>query len=149
MNPKLEENHSHLLRLKRGQRGEAWVVLQGLLLLGFILLPPRPIMKLSLMADWVRYGIWALTLIFGLTALIFIVKGLIDLGNNLTPFPYPKENGKLIKTGIYSVVRHPLSWCALTRAAVHCLRVAPLNRLERFVGLLRVGSNTPDRLLSL
>jgi protein-S-isoprenylcysteine O-methyltransferase Ste14 len=108
MNPKLEENHSNFWSEQLGQRGEFWVVLQGLLLLGLLLLPPIPVMKVSYDADLVQYGIGAISIVLGVTAFILILKGLIDLGQNLTPFPYPKENGTLIKTGIYGVVRHPL-----------------------------------------
>ena len=44
----------------------------------------------------------------GLGALVLIIKGLIDLGKNLTPLPYPIDNGELVQTGIYGIVRHPL-----------------------------------------
>jgi protein-S-isoprenylcysteine O-methyltransferase Ste14 len=108
MNPKLEENQSNPSPEKLGQRGELWVILQGLLLLGLILLPPVPLIQLNSNADLSLYGIWAMTFVFALTALIFIVKGLIDLGKNLTPLPYPKDDSTLVKTGIYGVVRHPL-----------------------------------------
>lgn len=32
----------------------------------------------------------------------------ISLGPNLTPLPKPKQNGELIQTGIYKMVRHPI-----------------------------------------
>ena len=51
---------------------------------------------------------WIIASILGLGALILIIKGLIDLGKNLTPLPYPIENGELVQTGIYGIVRHPL-----------------------------------------
>ena len=57
-----------------------------------------------------------------------------DLGNNRTPFPRPKDDARLVTTGIYSRVRHPhylsviclgfgwallwRSWPALALAAV-------------------------------
>ena len=31
-----------------------------------------------------------------------------DLGRNLTPFPRPKAKGKLITSGIYRFMRHPM-----------------------------------------
>ena len=36
-----------------------------------------------------------------------------DLGNNLSPFPKPIVNGKLITTGIYSLIRHPMYYSLL------------------------------------
>jgi protein-S-isoprenylcysteine O-methyltransferase Ste14 len=30
------------------------------------------------------------------------------LGENLTPFPKPRSEGRLVRSGIYSRVRHPL-----------------------------------------
>ena len=41
-------------------------------------------------------------------SLFLIVKGLVDLGQSLTPLPYPREEGALVKTGVYRVVRHCL-----------------------------------------
>jgi protein-S-isoprenylcysteine O-methyltransferase Ste14 len=45
---------------------------------------------------------------FCLGSAILFIKGLIDLGKNLTPLPYPIEDGELVTTGIYQLVRHPL-----------------------------------------
>lgn len=91
-----------------GSRGEYFVLLQGALLIGFVFLPvwhPAWLMPLP------GYGSAALKVIaalLGLAAAIFILKGLLDLGKNLTPLPYPKEDGYLVQTGIYKMVRHPL-----------------------------------------
>jgi protein-S-isoprenylcysteine O-methyltransferase Ste14 len=38
----------------------------------------------------------------------FIVLGSIGLGRNLSPFPKPKDNSTLVKSGIFSIVRHPI-----------------------------------------
>jgi protein-S-isoprenylcysteine O-methyltransferase Ste14 len=32
----------------------------------------------------------------------------VDLGRSLTPLPYPREDGQLVQSGVYSIVRHPL-----------------------------------------
>jgi protein-S-isoprenylcysteine O-methyltransferase Ste14 len=99
----------------RGDRGEYWVIAQGILLLIFALIPPyRP----SFVADtsiW-HYTSWILTAIFGLLAIVFLSRwrslsvreSLFDLGQNLTPLPHPRDDGQLVKTGIYGIVRHPL-----------------------------------------
>ena len=41
-------------------------------------------------------------------ALIIIVFSVKDLGKSLSPMPRPKENSKLITSGIYRLFRHPM-----------------------------------------
>jgi protein-S-isoprenylcysteine O-methyltransferase Ste14 len=41
-------------------------------------------------------------------ALGFVVLGSAALGRNLSPFPKPKDDGRLVTSGVYAVVRHPL-----------------------------------------
>ena len=41
-------------------------------------------------------------------ALIIIVFSAKDLGKSLSPMPRPKENSKLITSGIYKFFRHPM-----------------------------------------
>ena len=36
------------------------------------------------------------------------LAGTVSLGRNLTPFPKPSANTALVRTGIYSLIRHPL-----------------------------------------
>lgn len=36
------------------------------------------------------------------------VAGRVSLGRNLTPFPRPSTGTRLVQTGIYSLIRHPL-----------------------------------------
>jgi protein-S-isoprenylcysteine O-methyltransferase Ste14 len=36
------------------------------------------------------------------------LRGLVDLRENLTPFPRPLEGARLVDTGAYSLVRHPI-----------------------------------------
>jgi protein-S-isoprenylcysteine O-methyltransferase Ste14 len=90
----------------KGQRGEYWVLAQFLLLLGFGLLPVYP------SVDWgsgaMQDGLRAVAVAIALLALVLLGKGLIDLGPSLTPLPYPRDDGKLIETGVYGIVRHSL-----------------------------------------
>lgn len=120
---------------RNGERGEYLVLLQGILLIGFMLLPVyRPVELNSDLASQL-YLRWGVALIFGLMALGLIVKGLLDLGGNLTPLPYPKDNGQLIQSGAYSLVRHPLysgiifaalSWVVFQFSLSHLIATAVL-----------------------
>jgi protein-S-isoprenylcysteine O-methyltransferase Ste14 len=92
----------------RGARGEYWVIAQGVLLLGFAILPVRRPGFVDLSeANWL-YTSWLLTTIFSIGAMSFLGRSLLDLGRNLTPLPHPKDDGQLVQTGVYKLVRHPL-----------------------------------------
>jgi protein-S-isoprenylcysteine O-methyltransferase Ste14 len=92
----------------RGDRGEYWVIAQGVLLLAFVLIPPNTPSFIDFRwSSWV-YTSWILTVIFGILAIVFLGRSLSDLGQNLTPLPHPRDNGQLVKTGIYGLVRHPM-----------------------------------------
>lgn len=86
----------------RNQRGEFWVIGQTVLGIGFVLLPVVRVMTLPLA---MRVG---LTLGLGFMGLSFGIAGLLNLGKNLTPLPYPKEDSYLVTTGVYGWVRHPI-----------------------------------------
>jgi protein-S-isoprenylcysteine O-methyltransferase Ste14 len=93
---------------RNNSRGEYLVLLQGALLAGFTILPVYQLPGLKIESTQLLALTWSVASILGLGGLILIIKGLIDLGKNLTPLPYPIENGELIQTGIYGIVRHPL-----------------------------------------
>lgn len=40
--------------------------------------------------------------------LVVIAVSALQLNRNLSPFPSPKKNGKLITNGLYSIIRHPI-----------------------------------------
>jgi protein-S-isoprenylcysteine O-methyltransferase Ste14 len=87
----------------RGDRGEYWV-----LLLFFALIPPMTSSIIDLrLSIWV-YTSWILTAIFGVLAIVFLGRSLSDLGQNLTPLPHPRDEGQLVTTGVYGLVRHPM-----------------------------------------
>lgn len=92
---------------RTGRRGEYWVMVQMLLLLGLVFLPTYHPPGLTLATPWI-YAVWGLaTLVGGLAAVLF-GKGLLDLGASLTPLPYPKDDGHLVQEGVYGLVRHPI-----------------------------------------
>jgi protein-S-isoprenylcysteine O-methyltransferase Ste14 len=92
----------------RGLRGEYWVIAQGVLLLGFAILPNAQPSFIDINLPVVSYVSLGLTAIFGFGAMILLGRSLFDLGQNLTPLPHPRDDGQLVQTGIYGLVRHPL-----------------------------------------
>lgn len=90
---------------RNSQRGEYWVVAQAVLMLGFVMLPVfRPVepgLPLT------KYLVW-LAAVLGVGAIALFTQAILDLGNSLTPLPYPREDGHLVQSGVYAVVRHPI-----------------------------------------
>jgi protein-S-isoprenylcysteine O-methyltransferase Ste14 len=132
------------LKLKQyfGQPGEWWVIVQGLLLLGLIILPPMPIILLDSAAKINIYLYDGVAIILGLTALILMVKGVLDLGQNLMPLPDSKPGGTLMTTGIHRSVRHPpysglifaalVGWVLFQASLSHLQRNSNLIYFSRF-----------------
>ena len=93
------------------QRGGWWVVGQFILLIVVavlgIVFRHEPVRKLSLVGG----------LFFLLAAAICGLAGLVNLGRNLTPFPRPSAQTRLVRRGIYGLIRHPL-YSAVMCAAV-------------------------------
>lgn len=88
-----------------GPRGEGWVVLQLILLTAVALA--------GLLAGSAWDGILAaLTAALGLALMLGGAalggRGLVDLGRNLTPVPYPRDGAQLVENGVYAMVRHPI-----------------------------------------
>lgn len=84
------------------QLGGVWLIGQGALLsavgLLAIFLPGSEFHPVIILAGVV------LILAGGSVA----IAGAVALGKNLTPFPKPKDEGQLVRRGIYRWVRHPL-----------------------------------------
>jgi protein-S-isoprenylcysteine O-methyltransferase Ste14 len=99
----------------KGQHGEYWVVMQAVVMLGYVVLPVYRPNWLVVSPPWL-YGIWALSGLLFVGAAILVGRGLVDLGSSLTPLPYPRQDGQFIQSGIYAIVRHPL-YSGVTLAA--------------------------------
>ncbi|WP_461303442.1 methyltransferase family protein [Aureisphaera sp.] len=54
--------------------------------------------------------LWACYVLIGCIAMgiVIVFFGILNLNENLTPFPSPKSNSSLISTGIYKYIRHPI-----------------------------------------
>ena len=91
--------------LFNNSKGE-WYLFTQILLILLHLIPPYP------KIENVGFSINTFCLIFGLIiliqGLIIVIKAFIDLGENLTPLPYPMNESILIKNNSYQNVRHPL-----------------------------------------
>jgi len=91
----------------RGRRGE-WYVVTQLALIAVVFLGPRSLPGLPPWpAAFARVSVF-LGVALALAGAGLLLAGLIRLGANLTPLPFPKTQGSLIQTGPYALVRHPM-----------------------------------------
>lgn len=128
----------------KGEHGEYWVLMQGLLMVGYLLLPVyRP--NWLAIAPPLLYGIWGLSALIFLLSSMFLIKGVIDLGANLTPLPYPKPDAELVQTGIYQVVRHPLYTGVVLAAKAYAIGQLSLSHLAAMLVLLVFFNLKADR----
>ena len=87
-----------------GRRGGGWVAAQVVLIAAILLSAllglgwPKAIAPLA-------YAVGALLLTAGVALL---AAGGVGLGSALTPYPAPREQGRLQTSGIYGRVRHPM-----------------------------------------
>jgi protein-S-isoprenylcysteine O-methyltransferase Ste14 len=85
-----------------GQRGEGWVATQAMLFVLYVLAP-------HLGGEWPGGNVWStIGLPWMIAGLIMIALGSVSLGRFLTALPYPVEGGRLVTTGAFALVRHPL-----------------------------------------
>lgn len=88
-----------------GPRGVGWIVIQGILIV------------LVAVSGWKLRAGWPdqlrlVGVLFG-AALIFcglalVVRARFDLGTAWTPLPQPRDGARLVDTGAFKIVRHPI-----------------------------------------
>lgn len=100
----LEEGGSRHRLPDLGPRGEGWVAVQ-LVLLGFSF--AAGFVGPVLSGGWRSAGLAAGVLVMAAGGLLVLV-GSLGLRENLTPFPRPRSGGRLVATGAYAIVRHPI-----------------------------------------
>ena len=91
--------------LFNNSKGE-WYLFSQIFLILLHSIPPYPKIK------HIAFSINTFCIIIGLAisilGLFIVIKAFIDLGENLTPLPYPMNEASLIKNNSYQNVRHPL-----------------------------------------
>jgi protein-S-isoprenylcysteine O-methyltransferase Ste14 len=91
----------------RGARGE-WYVIAQVGLFALVGLGPRALPGLPQWgAPWSVVSLIA-GLALGMVGGLLALAGLINLGNNLTALPHPKDDAVLVRSGAYALVRHPI-----------------------------------------
>ena len=122
-----------------GKRGEGWVVLQFLLFAGYVGAPmlfpfqwhSRPLV------------LWAGVILLIVSA-VLLALSIIQLGHSLTPFPKPTPDSKLVTTGVYSLVRHPIYFALIVGALAIALISESAARLA-WCGLIFVFFDLKSR----
>jgi protein-S-isoprenylcysteine O-methyltransferase Ste14 len=100
-----------------GRRGEHLVVIQFALVALFVLIPQWPDLRGGELWRQLALLRWSALVIGMLAGAALLIGGVIGLRKNLTPLPYPVESNRLVETGVYALVRHPLYSAQLFAAA--------------------------------
>ena len=91
--------------LVRNTKGE-WYLFFKILLLLLHFTPPYP--KIEHLGLSINIFFIIIGLTISIQGLIIVIKAFLDLGDNLTPLPYPMNDSVLIKSKSYQNSRHPL-----------------------------------------
>lgn len=91
----------------RNQRGEIYVAIQGLLF-AWLIFGPKNLLLLGAWSLFTGTPATLLGLAFMALGLLVALTAALGLGRALTPLPKPNEAGKLVASGIYRWVRHPI-----------------------------------------
>jgi len=112
-----------------GQRGEHLVAIQFALVAIFIMVPAWP--DLSNEEPYQQlFHLRAVLLVFGIIAGAALgIGGSLAIRRFLTPLPYPVDHSKLVDTGVYALVRHPLYSAQLLAATGWALFSLSLSHL--------------------
>ena len=118
--------------LFNNSKGE-WYFFSQIFLILLHLIPPYPKIK------HIAFPINTFCIIIGLAisilGLFIVIKAFIDLGDNLTPLPYPINESSLIKNNSYKNVRHPLYKGLLFISLGICILLLSLIDLSLLISL--------------
>ncbi len=91
----------------KGTHGE-WYVVGQIALIVLVFFGPRTIPGLP---KWIPPFTWLGSIGGGIilsAGILLLAVAIFRLGSNLTAVPYPKDEGTLVETGPYRLVRHPM-----------------------------------------
>ena len=89
----------------QNKKGE-WYLFSQMILILLHLIPPYP--KIDNIGHSINIFIIVIGLLITIQGLIIVIKAFLDLGDNLTPLPYPMKGSSFIKNNSYQNNRHPL-----------------------------------------
>jgi len=104
----MPENRISKRKHQWGTRGELLVAFQFILVATFIVLPDFPVLTHTELYARVAIFRWLLLVVTWVAALLLGAFGSMHIKEFLTPLPYPVDHNRLVTTGMYSLVRHPL-----------------------------------------
>ena len=87
-----------------GRRGGGWVVAQTVLL---VLIALSALVGLS-WPDYLHVPALAVGIALMAFGIFLVIAGSLALGPALSPFPAPRERGRLTERSVYGHVRHPI-----------------------------------------
>jgi protein-S-isoprenylcysteine O-methyltransferase Ste14 len=81
--------------------------------------------------------------------LLLLILGVVALGRAMTPFPLPSGRGRLVDTGVYSAVRHPVYGAVLLLCAGWSLVESPLGLIPTalLVALFDLKARLEEQLM--
>lgn len=88
-----------------GPRGEGWVAAQLVL---FVLIGAAGLAAVAPPAGFPPFAQLVAGAVLIVVGGLLAVRGVLDLGANLTPFPHPRSTASLVEFGAYRFVRHPI-----------------------------------------
>jgi protein-S-isoprenylcysteine O-methyltransferase Ste14 len=91
----------------QGKRGEWYVVIQAALL-ALVLFGPRTLEGFPAWPAAARLPALLSGGVLLLAGALLAGAGAASLGRNLTPLPHPRDDARLVETGAYRLVRHPI-----------------------------------------
>jgi protein-S-isoprenylcysteine O-methyltransferase Ste14 len=87
-----------------GPRGEGWVAIQGVILVGIF---AAGLTETPFSSDaWTPVS--AAGLVLMVIGGVLAVLGVVHLGRSLTALPHPRDGAELVDRGVYRLVRHPI-----------------------------------------
>ncbi|MCO5233875.1 MAG: isoprenylcysteine carboxylmethyltransferase family protein [Chitinophagales bacterium] len=87
--------------MKKTFKDYFFVSLQGILFISFIA-------NIDFFDLQIPYWIEKVSILPAIAGVYIVLKSILQLNKNISPFPTPKQNGQLIVDGLYKYVRHPI-----------------------------------------